>query len=142
MRFFFDSVSDRAGRETVSRRRLLMRAVVVVAAAGLAARPATGVTFLQAPVRPQVAPDQDGRQVKLYDQLRVGLKATTKEDLEFITHVVALVDQGTLPRKLVDSTFLWARNHYRTHPGSHQLRPIVYFKPALIARAKKVGINV
>ena len=69
------------------------------------------------------------------DQLRVGLKAVTPADLAFINLVVQKVDQGVLPRKLVDSTFLWARNRYLTRPGSHRLRPIVYFQPALIARA-------
>ncbi|MCC6491933.1 MAG: hypothetical protein IT424_02810 [Pirellulales bacterium] len=84
--------------------------------------------------------DRDGRQVSLYDQLRVGLKAYTKADLAFIELVVQKVEQGKLPRKMVDGTFLWARNRYKDKPGAHRLRPIVYFQPALTAQAKKIGV--
>jgi hypothetical protein len=53
---------------------------------------------------------------------------------------VARVNQGKLPRVMVDSTFLWARNRYVSRTSNHRLRPMVYFKPALIARAKKIGV--
>ena len=121
--------------------RPLVTASIVVAALIVAAR----LQALQAPVTPHTigaAGNRSGRQVKLYDQLRVGLKARTKADLEFIDLVVLRVDQGKLPRKLVDSTFLWARNRYKTKPGSHRLRPIVYFQPALTLRAKQLGISL
>ncbi|MCA9236338.1 MAG: hypothetical protein KDA44_12770 [Planctomycetales bacterium] len=121
--------------------RPLVTASIVVAALIVAAR----LQALQAPVTPHTigsADNRSGRQVKLYDQLRVGLKARTKADLEFIDLVVLRVDQGKLPRKLVDSTFLWARNRYKTKPGSHRLRPIVYFQPALTLRAKQLGISL
>jgi hypothetical protein len=92
------------------------------------------------PVQSSNVSNRQGRQVSLYDQLRVGLKAVTKEDFAFIDLVVLRVNQGKLPRALVDSTFLWARNRYKTRPGNHRLRPMVYFKPGLTARAKKVGV--
>jgi hypothetical protein len=84
--------------------------------------------------------DRDGRQVSLYDQLRVGLKAKTKADIAFLQTVVARVEQGVLPRKMVDATFLWARNRYRSRQANHRLRPIVYFQPALTAQAKRIGV--
>ena len=82
----------------------------------------------------------DGRQITLRDQLRVGLKAMTKADFAFIDLVVLRVEQGKLPRKLVDSTFLWARKRVRDHaPGSYRQRPMVYFQPALVLRATEAG---
>ena len=92
------------------------------------------------PVQSSNVTNRQGRQVSLFDQLRVGLKAVTKEDLAFINLVVLRVNEGKLPRELVDSTFLWARNRYKSHNGNHRLRPMVYFKPGLTARAKKIGV--
>jgi hypothetical protein len=84
----------------------------------------------------------EGRQVSLHDQLRVGLKAYTPKDKAFLDRVVLLVDQGVLPRNLVDSTFLWARNHAVARKGRNPLRPIVYFEPALVLRARRLGISL
>lgn len=92
------------------------------------------------PIQASATITRPGRQVSLHDQLRVGLKATTKADLEFINLVVLRVNQGKLPRKVVDATFLWARNRYKTRPSNHRLRPIVYFQPALERQAKKIGV--
>lgn len=95
---------------------------------------------LPQPVTPSTRFKNGGRQVSLHDMLRVGLKAKTKADFEYIAEVVKLVDEGTLPRDMVDSSFLYARYRYRTHPTSHRLRPMVYFQPSLTARAKKIGV--
>lgn len=95
---------------------------------------------LPRPVTPSDRLKEGGRQVNLYDMLRVGLKAKTKADFEYIAEVVQKVEQGKLPRDMVDSSFLYARYRYRTHPGSHKLRPMVYFQPSLSARAKKIGV--
>jgi hypothetical protein len=101
--------------------------------------------FAQQPINipvidPSIPADRQGRQVSLYEQLRVGLKAKTNDDIAFLKLVVMKVDQGVLPRKMVDATFLWARNRYKLRPTNHQLRPIVYFKPGLQAQAKKIGV--
>jgi hypothetical protein len=92
------------------------------------------------PVNSSTESDREGRQVSLFDQLRVGLKAKTKEDIAFLQLVVQRVNEGKLPRKMVDATFLWARNRYKKRPGDHRLRPIVYFKPGLTAQAKRIGV--
>ncbi len=111
-------------------------AVLVAAASTLCGQqPAT-------PIKADTAADQQHRQVALRDQLRVGLKAVTKADFAFIDLVIQKVNQGTLPRKLVDSTFLWARNRYKTRPSAHPLRPMVYFQPALVLRAKAIGVRL
>lgn len=83
-----------------------------------------------------------GRQITLRDQLTKGLLATTKADFEFIDKVVVLVDQGKLPRRLVDGTFLWARERAVRRGPRRALRPMVYFRPALIARAERLGLEI
>jgi hypothetical protein len=115
------------------------RAFVVAAAAVLfgASLPAQ-----QPAVRPSDSRNRDGRQITLRDQLRVGLKAFTPADFVYIDLIVLRVNQGVLPRELVDSTFLWARRRVQgTHPKYRQ-RPIVYFQPALAIRARKLGISL
>jgi hypothetical protein len=120
-------------------RRTLWAAVALVSA-GLVSATAQTVGPTSPRVQPRGQSDRQGRQVSLYDQLRVGLKAYTKQDVEFIQLVVQKVDEGKLPRKLVDATFLWARNRYKDKPGAHQRRPIVYFQPALTLQARKIGV--
>lgn len=80
------------------------------------------------------------RQVSLERQLTSGLKAFTKADFALIEQVVDLVEQGKLSRRLVDSTFLWARERAARHGGPRRLRPMVYFRPALTFRAKAAGV--
>jgi len=83
-----------------------------------------------------------GRKITLRDQLTSGLRATTKTDKAFIDQVVILVEQGKLPRRLVDGTFLWARDRAARRSPTRRLRPMVYFQPALVARAKRIGVQL
>ena len=83
-----------------------------------------------------------GRRLPLKEQLTFGLMARTKSDMRFIDLVVEKVDEGVLPRPLVDSTFLWARERAARRPASQAPRPMIYFKPGLIARAKKLKIDL
>jgi len=131
-------------RESTTRDGVASRTSLVLAAVLLAAGTAL---WAQTPEPPAPTPIQastesgrEGRQVSLFDQLRVGLKAKTKADIAFLQLVVLRVNQGVLPRKMVDATFLWARNRYKKRPLNHRLRPIVYFQPALVAQAKKIGV--
>jgi hypothetical protein len=121
-----------------TRRSLITWGCLTAAAAGSALWAQQPVKIT--PIVPSDAGNLQGRQVSLFDQLRVGLKAKTKADIAFLQLVVDRVEQGKLPRKMVDATFLWARNRYKTHPTNHRLRPIVYFQPALVAQAKKIGV--
>ena len=41
--------------------------------------------------------------------LEAGLKARRPQEFAFLARVVAKVEDGTLPRSLVESTFFWAR---------------------------------
>ena len=68
------------------------------------------------------------------DIMIVALRPELPGDRNYITYVAALLDQGQLPRHLVESTFLWAREK-----PQHKYR---YFKQALIIRADAVGIHL
>lgn len=83
-----------------------------------------------------------GRQLTLEQQLTYGLSVATKQDKAFVDHVVVLVHAGILPRKLVDSTFLWARQQAFERGGTAAVRPMIYFRPALKLRAKRLGISI
>jgi len=85
---------------------------------------------------------EQGRQLSLADQLRTGLKVKTKADKGLIAAVVKAVEEGRLPRALVDSTFLWSRERAKRRSRKRELRPIVYFQPALVLRAKKMGLKL
>lgn len=85
---------------------------------------------------------KQGRQISLKEQLTFGLRARTKSESAFIDLVVAKVDSGELPRPLVDSTFLWARDRAARRRDSVSVRPMVYFRPGLLARAKKLKIDI
>ena len=105
---------------------------------------AVGAGSLAQPTTPESQAGRNngsqGRKLSLTAQLQLGLKATTKADFAFIDKVVALVDQGKLPRRLVDSTFLWARQRAKKHRGPRRLRPMVYFVPGLTFRARALGV--
>ena len=64
-------------------------------------------------------------------QLNMGLKARRPVEFDYIKQVVALVDQGLLPKTLVDTTFVWA---YKK-----PTRRLQYFQFALQARANQLG---
>lgn len=124
----------------------LIACSAVLAAIGVSLTGSLGraieIENLPRPVTPADRLKAGGRQVSLHDMLRVGLKAKTEADFAYIAEVVKLVDEGKLPREMVDSSFLYARYRYRTHPGSFKLRPMVYFQPSLTARAKKIGVII
>jgi hypothetical protein len=69
----------------------------------------------------------------LKDTLEKGLKARRPQEFEFIARVVAKVDAHQLPRKTVESTFLWARKKRQPHAFQ-------YFQRAIQLRASKLGV--
>jgi hypothetical protein len=123
-----------ATQRLMRRRAFLVAAAAVLVGASLPAQ--------QPGVRPSDTRSRNGRQITLRDQLRTGLKAFTPADFVFIDLVVLRVNQGVLPRELVDSTFLWARRRVQTTHPNYRQRPIVYFQPALAIRARKLGISL
>jgi hypothetical protein len=121
--------------------RTIQRAAFVgTIAAAFAGSVALSATNTNSIVKPSDAPNRNGRQITLRDQLRTGLKAFTPEDFAFIDLVVLRVEQGKLPRTIVDGTFLWARRRVTGLSMHYSKRPMVYFRPALVQRAKAVGV--
>jgi len=84
--------------------------------------------------------NNQGRQLSLEDQLKAGLKAFTKADKKFIDEVVLKVEEGKLPERLVNATFLWARDRAARKSRARELRPMVYFRPAITIQAKRIGV--
>jgi hypothetical protein len=66
--------------------------------------------------------------------LEKGLKARRPVEFEFIANVVSLVDNGTLPKSVVETSFLFARDK--------QPWPYPYFERALKLNAQKLGITL
>ena len=77
----------------------------------------------------------------LEERLMLGLRVKTASDTKFIQMIVERVEQGALPVGLVDSTYFWAREKAAKNLRL-QNNPMVYFRPGLIARAGKLGIEL
>jgi len=73
--------------------------------------------------------------ISLEDQLNTGLKTRRPEETEFIEKVARLVNEGKLPRKLVDSTFMWAVRRRQTYP-------FPAFERALRLQADRLGADL
>jgi hypothetical protein len=89
-----------------------------------------------------VTPATTDKPVSFRDRLIVGLRALSKSDIDFVDNVVARVQAGQLPQRLVDQTFFWARERAARTPGGRGHRPIVYFRPALTLQAKQLGVTL
>jgi hypothetical protein len=90
--------------------------------------------------RVSVAPGRSHRKISLRDRLVVGLQARLKSEVAFVDRVVLRVQAGQLPRRLVDETFFWARDRARTGRNGRTRRPIIFFQPAMIARANRLKV--
>jgi hypothetical protein len=69
------------------------------------------------------------------EQIKAVLHTATVEEGGFVTWVVGMVNQGTFPADLFESTLLWAKKK----PAHHRFQ---YFKRGLIQRAAAVGIDL
>jgi len=75
----------------------------------------------------------DATDISLADRLKTGLRARRPEETEFVEHVARLVDTGKLPRKLVDSTYIWAIRRRSDYP-------LPAFQRALHLQAERLGV--
>ncbi len=73
--------------------------------------------------------------VELKDQLTFGLRVAFPEQQSFIDNVVARVDNGELPRAMVNVVFVWAR---KRNPKI----PYPYFEIAMRVFADRRGVNL
>lgn len=84
---------------------------------------------------PEVEPGPAPAAVSLEDRLTTGLQARRPADVAYVGRVVDLVESGTLPGKLVDSTFLWAVRRRQRHP-------LPAFREALRLQAARIGVDI
>lgn len=103
-------------------------AVVLVAVAMLAEVSLNRAADKQAPIGAGGIPSN----LTYREQLEKGLRARRPVEFEYLRQVVKLVDDGKLPRTLVDTTFVWARKQHR---------PLQHFQFALKARADDMNLR-
>ena len=98
---------------------------------------ATAATEIE---RVAVSPGRAQQAVSLRDRLVVGLQARLKSEVAFVELVALRVRTGQLPQRLVDETFFWARQRATDGRRGRARRPIIYFQPAMTARAKRLRV--
>jgi hypothetical protein len=89
-----------------------------------------------------VAPGRAQQVVSLRDRLIVGLQARLNSEVAFVELVVLQVRLGKLPQHVVDETFFWARDRASISRNGYSRRPIIFFQPAMIARAKRLRVEL
>lgn len=105
----------------------------------------TGSCLVALPVHAQSVSDEFGTNeaeqnpgfdtVRLEDQLQNGLRTFTPEQRQYVSQVVDLVEQGRLPRAMVNVVYTWA---IKRNPNV----PLPYFQIALRGLAERRGIVV
>ena len=93
------------------------------------------LSALPGPVVFAEEPVGGGPVISLEDQLNTGLKTRRPEETDFVEEVARLVNEGKLPRKLVDSTFSWAVRRRQTYP-------FPAFERALRLQADRLGVGL
>ena len=95
----------------------------------------TASAMATANFRASLAADAPVAIENLKQTLELVLRARRPEEFAFIARVVELVDAGTLPRDMVESTLGWVRK-------KDPRRPFQYFEQALRVRAKAIGVEL
>lgn len=101
----------------------LLSSFLLVAALGSAASPA----------EPAASPRRLA--VELAERLKTGLLVKDPRDVAFCEAVARSVNEGRMPAKVVDSTYLWAVQRGRRYP-------FPAFKEALRIKAAKLGVTL
>jgi hypothetical protein len=71
----------------------------------------------------------------LSERLKAGLQARLPQEFAYADRVAALVEQGELPVKLVDTAFAWARKKGGKYP-------FPYFRRVLEIQASLIGVKI
>jgi hypothetical protein len=124
------------------RQRLQIAAGFVIAAVLILGAMARGIVSAAETERAEIAPASVNKKVSLRDRLIVGLEARLKSEVAFVDLVVLKVNTGKLPQRLVDETFFWARDRASAHRNGVARRPIIFFQPAMAARAKRLKVDL
>jgi hypothetical protein len=80
--------------------------------------------------------------ISLRDRLIVGLEARLKTEVAFCDAVAMQVQLGHLPIRMVDETFLWARERVQSTRNVHGYRAIIYFQIAMRLRAQRIHVSL
>ena len=102
---------------------------LIVALALMQFTPAV-LTLADSPSSTPIAPGGPDLQTTL----EKGLRARRPVEFDFIASVVQMVDDGTLPVSIVQTSFLWAR---KKRPY-----PFPYFRQSLRIQAQQMGIDL
>ena len=89
----------------------------------------------------RLEPATPNHPLTLHDRLVVGLEARIPSEIDYVERVVAAVNRGKLPLRLVNETFFWARQRASIPRNGRLRRAIIYFEPAMNARANRAGIR-
>jgi hypothetical protein len=89
-----------------------------------------------------LTPAKPDQPLTVRDRLIAGLQARLQSEVTFIDHALAAVQAGQLPQQMVDETFFWARQKAADPSHGRPRRPIIYFEPALIARANALHVTL
>ena len=110
------------------RRRRLVPTLVALLAPCLLVGPRglVGPAWAEPPVAPRPLA------VELAERLKTGLRVQAPADVAFCDAVARSVQEGRLPAKVVDATYLWAVNRGRKYP-------FPAFEQALRIKAARLG---
>lgn len=96
--------------------------------------PRTPVLFLLAMLLFAWASVADASTTLDVETMKSALKTDTEEEDGFLAKTLNLMNKGVLPRKMVYSTFLWAKKK--------RTRRFQYFKWGMIKRAAEIGVEL
>jgi len=105
-----------------------LRIAIVAVIAMLYGRPAPRCGFAAEPTAEETF-------ASLETRLKKGLQARLPGENAFVDAVVEQVNAGRLPRKLVDSTYLWAVQRRQSYP-------FPCFQRALRIQAARLGLDL
>jgi hypothetical protein len=101
--------------------------VLMILTVCLSAGAATPATAVEPPVPRE--------STSLAERLKAGLKARLPQEFAYADRVAGLVESGTLPVKLVDTAFAWARKKGGKYP-------FPYFRRVLEIQADLIGVDI
>ena len=84
---------------------------------------------------PAAEPPVPRESTSLAERLKAGLKARLPQEFAYVDRVAALVEEGVLPVKLVDTAFAWARKKGVPYP-------FPYFRRVLEIQASLIGLEI
>lgn len=89
-----------------------------------------------------LTPATPDKPITVRERLIVGLQARLQSEVQFVDDVLGQVQAGHIPQSMVDETFFWARQRAAVPRYGPPQRPIIYFKPAMIARANALHVTL